>query len=879
MHTAFMQRETRAQMATSEPHDMREITTFRANCRRIGDGKLQKTVGEMTAITPTPVVIRQDHTAIDQRPRTGDKQEKPRYGLAPVLDDASEDESEAGIESHVLVEYRSKAAVLPIEILGHVFAHLAPADLDSAALVCRHWYRAADDASWRASFARHFAVTKFNRVTPSLKWRTEFMTRLDYLHKWRKGHCTNLSFNAAVWDISNVFSDFEASRILALNLNRGIAVVADPTRGKVANQRVFTDKSLQPSADAISVDGGRHGIVWGLIGGRVMLVLFSHETRLRDYMTLKGFHFDNTTAVWINKLEAPRTTARIPVLSGGSDGHVFLWNVKTGLIEKDLTAIPDVPIVRIKGDSRERFVCLNARGDVFAFDRTKDEELRRIASIPLGGGSVIHFEVDFVSGYAIIAIPSGVYRVFIDGDALPAADPAVPLGAAPTASATASAGVSPALEPVPEHTETDPRAAAQRIPSGMSIEGPVVRFSTAPDPLGKIVAASVDATAFPASRVGTDTPGSNVRYVAAATDRNLVYVWDLEHAPSPEHNNEIPALRVQDSPFEVREEGADPQSTAAAPLPAVTAVALNSLVLLLGSYNGVTVALDLLTGDFLRVVSARFSKRALDFRAAGGPGRLWPVTHLELDPDPASPHGIIVVRSAIQYFDLGAEHNRSTIKKKGVQKRPAAYTGGAVQTGSSSRGQIEQDIEQELRMMDESDDEEGEDDEDLLRVRRERNARQFFGDMTEEEQLRYAMILSRGEENSQGESETEDPEIRRVLELSAAPEPGASAPLPPSSDIDLSRLTEEQQFEYALRLSQQEPQTEEQALEMALKLSEQEPQTEEQALEMALKLSQQQEQEKVARGRAPDPEPAAEDDDDDLDEEMKLALRLSLQES
>ncbi|ANB10991.1 F-box protein Pof10 [Sugiyamaella lignohabitans] len=650
----------------------------------------------------------------------------------------------------------SVAENLPNEILVSVFSYLSPGCLDAASLVCRKWHQAASEASWRASFLRHFSSAKFNRVTSSLKWRTELMTRLDYLHKWKKGHCNNLSFNALIWNISHVFCDFEASRITAFSIWRGIGTIADPTRGKVANQRVFTNKMLQAVADESCVDGSRFGLIYGFFSdGRVQATLFSHETRLRDYVTMKGpRHFGDVSAVWINKLESPRTTNKVAALSAGEDGHVFQWEFNTCKLVRDFAVCPQYTdgedeegkpkivksrrIIHIQCDSKDKIVCINSHGEVFASVGGSEFVLigcfiHPVVQDDTSAVSVVsYFDVDFSSNYVVYAHGQYAMRFKLTLDKSKFESVHFSLG-------------------------------------GMS-------------PHGYITAISMDHTTFPQSDLSTDTPGLNFRYVAAATSDNLVFVWLLQD--NADENGSIAPLRRSESPFQVSEEsqigGVLPNEIPEF-RPSISAIALNSMVLLLGSYNGVTVALDLLTGEFLRVVSARFSKRALNLRATEDPNSvsLWPITHLEIDPDPANPHGIIVVRSAIQYFDLGADLRKSTIKKKGVQKKRNArvpYEGQGL-----SRARLSEDIEMDLEMMELEDEEI-----DEARQHRQHLDGYLAHDLSEEDQLKYAMLLS--EEAAKKESqpkteEEEDEEMRRAIDLSIA-ESGAAASLPSSSQTN-----------------------------------------------------------------------------------------------
>lgn len=584
------------------------------------------------------------------------------------------------------------AARLPHELLVHIFCYLTPDGLDCASQVCKTWHLSVDEATWKACFQQNFhCISKFNRSSPTLSWRTELVTRLDYLHKWRKGHCNNLSFNACVWDISHVFADFAANRITCFSQMRGVGTIADPTRGKLSNKRVFTTKALQIVADTSCVDGSRFGLIYGFYGGRVSAVIFSHETRLRDYILFRdAVHFGDVTSVWITKDQSPRNTG-IAALSGGEDGHVFHWSLTDNRLVKDYTVSVSndgdavgMPIIHLDSNGSV-VVCMSQNGSIYILLPGAEEfELITQYKGPLRLEQTFFF-VDYVSNFGIFASHDMCVRYKLEPDS------------------------------------------------------PLVELTQARESPSTFTAMNIDKTYFP---VNLEAPGSNARCLAAATEDNHVFVWRLQD--QVDRNGTIRPMRVSQSPFQANNNA-----------PTVTALALNPVVLLLGSYNGVTVATDLLTGDYLRVVSSRFSKRALNLRVTDDPDSLhaWPTTQLELDPDPYNPHGIIVVRSAIQYFDLGAELEKSTVKKKGVKKRNRIpFTGDGQSSSARTSRLTSRQIQDEMGLGELGSDEEGE-------LSQLDNRATDYQSMSEEDQLNYALMLSN--ENP------EDEDLRRALELSA----------------------------------------------------------------------------------------------------------------
>uniref|UniRef100_A0A060TCK2 ARAD1B17050p n=1 Tax=Blastobotrys adeninivorans TaxID=409370 RepID=A0A060TCK2_BLAAD len=613
---------------------------------------------------------------------------------------------DVGQSHHPLV-----GTLLP-EVLIEIFSQLPPGELDACSLVCRHWHDVlVDDASWRGSFERMFSVREFTRVSQSVKWRTELLSRLDYVHKWRKGTAKNISFNGQVSRISHVFPDFAHSRAVLFAQSIGAGVVADPTKGKLANPRLYTDKSLQVTSDVVSVDGSRFGMLYGMVDGAVRTILFSQDTRIHDYVVMKQRHETAVTTVWINHHESPRqnntdTRQFFGALTGDMNGNILSWDLEEGELMRSYSTGDSSPVVHITCDHRRDCVLVaQASGAVSAlFGLDKEFVSLGTVKTPIGPSRnhVSLFQADFVSGFVLYANSDVICRISI--------------------------------------VDSPEKSRAQYY-----------NFE------GHVTAVAMDSTMSQQSGIiNRDVPGKNARYFAAATSTEHVYVWKLQQEPND--FGEIRPLRVTMSPFQVDSPG----------LHGVTALALNSLVLLLGSYNGVTIAYELLTGEYLRIVSSRFSKRALNLRTMGHPDQtetgLVPITALEIDDNAANPHGIIIVGSAVQYFDFGADLETSGVKKRGVKKkrRGPHFT---YDSNDVSRSELNREIEKDIELMGIEDEE--------VRELRQHNERmdELFGaeGLSEEDQVQYALMLSQDAHKGRQTQQValdEDEEVNRAIQMS-----------------------------------------------------------------------------------------------------------------
>ncbi|ODQ68267.1 hypothetical protein NADFUDRAFT_81285 [Nadsonia fulvescens var. elongata DSM 6958] len=624
----------------------------------------------------------------------------------------------------------SKVINLPTEIMIGIFSFLDTNSLDNCSLVCQNWYHLLnDDTAWRLSFSNHFGTEHFNRVSSSLKWRTELIKRQQYLRKWRRKNVLNVSFNGNISFISHVYTDFDAKRIIAFSDVSGLGVVADPSKGRLASPKIYIDSNLRSTSEVVVSSGSRFGLICGLESGRVCVTLFSRQTRNRDRIMMTDYHRAVVTAVWINQFESSKQAQQASV-NGGSDssrkhvalsadanGSLYSWSLNKGLIECSYEICPGISITHIQSDSKDSIVVRNALGQVFYKSRDKEAFIKVGEEVENDYEHSIltkaEFEVDFASGFVLSSDGFKVVRYSIPGND------------------------DNSISSLSQRKFSDPNYHD-------GFYSPVVELVTSLDETGldadcvdTIIALSIDKTI---SSGGEErVPGDYGRFAAAATRDGYIYIWDITSKPK---DGKIKPTRVLSSPFYVNET-----------VPSITSIALNSLVLLAGSYNGMTVAYDLLTGNQIRVISSRFSRKALDLSneqqvQEGIPIQnfgLVPVSYLGLDMDPNKPQGVIVVGSAIQYFDFGSyldskSTDRNGSKKKGVRKRRMVKP-GSLNPDAISKHEINKGIELELERLRVEQTEEDE----LSNMLTE-----FNGDgMTEEEQIQMALVMSESQKGAE----------------------------------------------------------------------------------------------------------------------------------
>jgi hypothetical protein len=184
----------------------------------------------------------------------------------------------------------------------------------------------------------------------------------------------------------------------------------------------------------------------------------------------------------------------------------------------------------------------------------------------------------------------------------------------------------------------------------------------------------------------------------------------------------------------------DKKSSTAQPL---CSIAVNSSVVIVGTYNGCVGVFDVLTGSFLCTVNKRMPTRHFPFFAHQPHASALPVSQLVL-ADKNGTHGLIVVDNVMIYFQVG-----EMVKKQDTKKKK--YVNGVI---GERKNMINKTIKTELDEIDYRLQKEDEEHELLERYN--------GADLTKDEEIELAMVLN----NSLQYQSNEESEIAAALELS-----------------------------------------------------------------------------------------------------------------
>ncbi|KAI8060323.1 WD40-repeat-containing domain protein [Gongronella butleri] len=209
---------------------------------------------------------------------------------------------------------------LSVELLARIFARLDPVSLAVAAATCHYWRRVImDDMCWKNALMAFFGQLPYRRLRPDT-WKSEYILRTHLLRKWAKGRGALMTLNPKIGSIDCSMVDFRDSSMMVASLGQGTAVQGNPSTGKLERHRFYGwEEGMPCPVNAIKMDS--HRIFWGLTTGYVTMTIRGKNLHRHQLKSFSSFHQGP-----VQVLCAPRFAADI-LLSGGQDGAIKVWHV------------------------------------------------------------------------------------------------------------------------------------------------------------------------------------------------------------------------------------------------------------------------------------------------------------------------------------------------------------------------------------------------------------------------------------------------------------------------------------------------------------------------------------------------------------------------
>lgn len=224
-------------------------------------------------------------------------------------------------------------ANLPTELLIQVFSHLDPQTLQEMGLVCHSWHNLIkDNTVWYRVFVARYprAVPVFSATLRTKSWRRELIHRDELLCAWTRGRSSVRTYSLArdLSRPSSVLADFQRGRMLAYDATMGGLLTCDLSSGRGISHALC---AIPAGCTTYSV--GRHFMIFGRWDGSVYGSLLERKNILcagmRRLQTAPGRHSGLITASAVCRGDLPKQG--IPgAFTGDINGTIHAWDVRTG---------------------------------------------------------------------------------------------------------------------------------------------------------------------------------------------------------------------------------------------------------------------------------------------------------------------------------------------------------------------------------------------------------------------------------------------------------------------------------------------------------------------------------------------------------------------
>ncbi len=578
---------------------------------------------------------------------------------------------------------------LPTEILIDILSHLDYYTLDQMSLVCHRWKEIMEDeALWRQAFKETFKTLQFGSVTKSYRWRTEFIMREQYLRNWRKGTSFITSFNRAYSNHYTLNVDFKSERIISFSSEFGDIHIS----GLRDMKKALTLLSDHSEEQLTAIDSSNYAIITGYADGSIKAaLLISPRNSIWSSESLFPSHDSSITSLIVNKRQVHGDEKKTSLYSGSLDGKIYGWNLRTRKRVEELSIGDNKSITHITTDFKGTFVVRDANGSIYYKSPENDSFQMVIENTII---EAYHTRLD-MKLFMFTDFGHG-YSVIIYNNRV------------------------------------------YRYSFGTNTKNQKWRCQTLDIPgIGDSFITSVSYDKENMYSKDENLAGDDGCFSTIILNTGQIIAWNIRQKTE---DDKLKSSRSIENPFNV--------------LPGyipIFSVDNNSLVAIVGAYNGWSAVFDILTGTLLRINHSRIPKKMLPF---GTEENMIPVRNIILNDDPSRASGLLSVENVVQYFSYNEDTN---LKKKNNKRQGTRGFGG------HSKQKLQKDILVDIETMriNAEDEKEKEKENQAL----DTLITEFNGDgLTEDELFQYALSMSK--EQKRHNNEDEDEELRKALELS-----------------------------------------------------------------------------------------------------------------
>ncbi|KAK6454027.1 F-box ubiquitin ligase [Scheffersomyces xylosifermentans] len=635
---------------------------------------------------------------------------------------------------------------LPTEMIIHIFANLDPVYLNTVRTVCKRWNFVINDRqTWINSFNLKFNTPKvFPSLTNSANWMSEYFTRLQVMKNWKRSTALHYTYQVINNEyrlndtvLTNFASNNGQGKILVFSKYPGNIALGNLTNGK--------NQSFIPGGNSSFYENLAHSLNWnylllGKANGDITLKNLitstsSGSNRLSYTKFVDSEDAEDKSpvmAVELNSFGMDKYKTKIDAISGSFSGKLKLWNLNGQMLK--MIKFPGEIILGIKSNFR-KWIIVSTDSNVYIVDLTTQEVAAKIEL----GFTVANTEdpsahsyydsyskvknsldVDFGDSNIIVCYQS-IIKVFNFKDL------------------------------------NNIRTRELRLKDDVVVEK--CKLQTMSN-----------------SRVlGTRNPqvigGDGLLFANSLSD-DTVIVWNVrddEHTSTIVPHCKI-SLTFKDIKYTTTSSLFSPILDRN--LPYITTIALNSSVIAIGGYNGVSNVYDVFTGKFVKEIYVKFPRKFTHMYQ-----ELIPVTEIRLNDDQQETNGLIICGDTVQYFQFG-ESKTSSVTNSDAAKRQKGGFGnyGKSKTKKKIKDGMEdytsqkflerQRQEQEQQLLDKYNGRDFDDDDEELSLALALSQSVNTSTL----KLRLALELSKHLHESDAQAaaidEEEDEVMRKVMELS-----------------------------------------------------------------------------------------------------------------
>ncbi|KAJ2741035.1 hypothetical protein GGI20_005463 [Coemansia sp. BCRC 34301] len=339
---------------------------------------------------------------------------------------------------------------LPAEVLCLVLAHLDPLSLQQAGKVCRTWRRiVSDDRSWRLAFQRTFTRLPFGRLTPSRmpgtgsgssaggqwvdtthrrsSWRQELSDRLRLRRGWQT--TLRLGFGVRASTIDQLVVCEKHGWALAVSCAGAVAVKCHARTGKVLARDVETKDLVlalgaEPQTRVTALAARIDRILWGLADGRSVATHLTPGGALRSRVVAEAEGAPVLAVACPLDALAQRqpewpavygVSADAVAASAAADGCVRVWSTDSGRLERILRSPRAEPLVGVTWSDGSRYVVAATNSAALVWDlHAPDDAPAFVHVIPGPASGLVLLAGDpFSDSFVVATEASGVYRMSV----------------------------------------------------------------------------------------------------------------------------------------------------------------------------------------------------------------------------------------------------------------------------------------------------------------------------------------------------------------------------------------------------------------------------------------------------------------------------------